>query len=119
MKNTAIAKVFYDIADLLELKGENAFKVRSYQKAARDIELWPRELETMVQEGEDPAQIPGVGEAIARKITDLIATGHVELYDKLLQEFPEGIVKMLDIPGIGPKTPMRLPSELAVRSADA
>src|SRR3990172_1326567 len=118
MKNTAIARVFYDIADLLELKGENAFKVRAYQKAARAIELWPRELETMVQEGEDLGQIPGVGEAIARKITDLVATGHVELYDKLLQEFPEGIVKMLDIPGIGPKTAMRLSSELGIKSVD-
>ena len=118
MKNTAIARVFYDIADLLELKGENAFKVRAYQKAARAIELWPRELETMVPEGEDLGQIPGVGEAIARKITDLVATGHVELYDKLLQEFPEGIVKMLDIPGIGPKTAMRLSSELGVKSVD-
>lgn len=118
MKNTAIAKVFYDIGDLLEMKGENPFKVRAYQKAARSIELWSKELETMVSEGEDLGEIPGVGEAIARKITDLVTTGRLGLYDELRKEFPEGIVGLLHIPGIGPKTAMRLSSELGIRSIE-
>ncbi|MEW6034047.1 MAG: DNA polymerase/3'-5' exonuclease PolX [Chloroflexota bacterium] len=118
MKNTDIAKVFFDIAELLELKGENPFKIRAYQKAARAIELLPRELETMVQEGTDLGQIPGVGEAIARKITDLATTGRLELYEKLRQEFPQGIVNLLGIPGIGGKTAMRLVSELGIKSVE-
>ncbi|MDY6918412.1 MAG: helix-hairpin-helix domain-containing protein, partial [Chloroflexota bacterium] len=65
MRNSAIAKVFEDIADLLELKGENAFKIRAYQKAARIIDHLPREIEQMVREGADLKEIPGVGEAIA------------------------------------------------------
>ncbi|MBI2854833.1 MAG: DNA polymerase/3'-5' exonuclease PolX [Chloroflexi bacterium] len=116
MKNSDIAKVFYDIADLLDLKGENMFKVRAYQKAARAIELWPRDLEAMVREGEDLREIPGVGEAIAKKIADLVTTGKLELYEQLRQEFPTGVVSLLDIPGIGPRTAVRLAKELGVKS---
>ncbi|MBI2857281.1 MAG: DNA polymerase/3'-5' exonuclease PolX [Chloroflexi bacterium] len=118
MRNTAIAKVFYDVADLLELKGENPFKVRAYQKAARAIELLPRELEIMVREGADLKEIPGVGEAIAAKITDLVTTGRLGIYDQLRREFPGGITALLDIPGVGPKTAMRLVSELGIQSVD-
>ena len=67
MKNSEVAKVFQDIADLLELKGENVFKIRAYQKAARAIEHYPRELKVMIDEGEELQSIPGVGEAIAKR----------------------------------------------------
>ena len=69
MKNSGVAKVFQDIADLLELKGENVFKIRAYQKAARAIEHYPRELKIMIDDGGDLQSIPGVGEAIAKKAT--------------------------------------------------
>lgn len=119
MKNTAIAKVFSDIADLLELKGENPFKIRAYQKAARAIEHYPKELEIMIDEGEDLRSIPGVGEAIAKKATELITTGKLDYYENLKAEFPEGITNLLAIPGIGPKTASKLSSELQINSVDA
>ncbi len=119
MKNTAIAKVFNDIADLLELKGENAFKIRAYQKAVRAIEHYPREIKIMVEEGEDLRNIPGVGEAIAKKATELVTTGKLGYYENLKAEFPEGITNLLAIPGIGPKTANRLSSELRISSVDA
>jgi DNA polymerase (family 10) len=119
MKNTAIAKVFSDIADLLELKGENAFKIRAYQKAARTIEHYPKEIKIMIDEGEDLRDIPGVGEAIAKKTTELITTGKLGYYENLKTEFPEGITNLLAIPGIGPKTANKLSSELGVSSVDA
>jgi DNA polymerase (family 10) len=119
MRNTAIAKVFSDIADLLELKEENQFKIRAYQKAVRAIEHYPKEIKIMVDEGEDLKSIPGVGDAIARKTTELVTTGKLEYYEKLKAEFPEGITNLLDIPGIGPKTANKLCSELGVTSADA
>jgi DNA polymerase (family 10) len=119
MKNTAIARVFSDIADLLELKGENAFKIRAYQKAVRAIEHYPREIKVMIDEGEDLRNIPGVGEAIAKKATELVTTGRLGYYENLKAEFPEGITNLLAIPGIGPKTANRLSSELGINSVDA
>jgi DNA polymerase (family 10) len=119
MKNTAIAKVFNDIADLLELKGENVFKIRAYQKAARAIEHYPRELKIMLDQGEDLESIPGVGEAIAKKTTELVTTGKLGYFENLKAEFPEGITNLLAIPGIGPKTANRLSSELGINSVDA
>ena len=119
MKNTAVAKVFSDIADLLELKGENAFKIRAYQKAARAIEHYPKEIRIMLDEGEDLRNISGVGEAIAKKTTELVTTGKLGYYENLKAEFPEGITNLLAIPGIGPKTANRLSSELGISSVDA
>ena len=118
MKNTAIAEVFQDIADLLELKGENTFKIRAYQKAARAIEHHPKEVKIMMDEGENLQSIPGVGEAIAKKTTELVTTGKLDYYENLKAEFPEGITNLLAIPGIGPKTAKRLSSELGVSSVD-
>ena len=117
MKNSEVAKVFEDIADFLELKGENVFKVRAYQKAVRSIEHLPVEVEQLVVEDKLKG-IPGVGEAITKKITELVTTGHLGYYEKLKAEFPEGISTLLDIPGIGPKTAMLLSSELGIRSVD-
>jgi len=118
MKNTAIAKVFQDMADLLELKGENVFKIRAYQRAARTFEHLPKEIEVMLQEGEDLQAIPGVGEAIAKKTIELVNTGKLHAYEELKAEFPEGITTLLEIPGIGPKTANRLSTELGIKSAD-
>ena len=118
MKNSEVAKVFQDIADLLELKGENVFKIRAYQKAARAIEHHPRELEAMIDDGEDLHSVPGVGEAIAKKTTELITTGRLGYYDDLKAEFPQGITNLLTIPGIGPKTANKLSSELGISSVD-
>jgi DNA polymerase (family 10) len=118
MKNTAIAKVFQDMADLLELKGENVFKIRAYQRAARTFEHLPKEIEVMLQEGEDLQAIPGVGEAIAKKTIELVNTGKLQAYEELKAEFPEGITSLLEIPGIGPKTANRLSAELGIKSVD-
>ena len=117
MKNSEIAKVFQDIADLLELKGENPFKIRAYQRAVRSIEHLPVELEKLAKE-DKLREVSGVGEAIANKITELVTTGKLEFYEKLKAEFPEGISTLLDVPGIGPKTAMALSSELGVKSVD-
>ena len=119
MRNTAIAKVFSDIADLLELKGENPFKIRAYQRAVRAIEHYPKEIKIMLDEGEDLRNIPGVGDAIAKKTTELVTTGKLEYYEKLKAEFPPGITNLLEIPGIGPKTANKLSSELGITSTDS
>ncbi len=88
MKNSDIARVFQDIADLLELKGENRFKIRAYQKVVCSIEYLPVEVEQLVRE-DRLKEIPGVGEAITRKITELVTTGKLRYYEELKSEFPE------------------------------
>ena len=89
MENAEVAKVFQDIADLLELKGENVFKIRAYQKAVFSLEHLPEEVEQLVRE-ERLREVPGVGEAIAKKITELVTTGRLGYYENLRAEFPEG-----------------------------
>jgi DNA polymerase (family 10) len=118
MKNTEIAKVFEDMADLLELKGENKFKIRAYQRAARAIDYLPKEIEIMLEEGEDLQSIPGVGEAIAKKTIELVNTGKLGAYEELKAGFPEGITALLEIPGIGPKTANKLSTDLGIQSVE-
>ena len=117
MKNTEVARVFQDIADLLELKGEIPFKIRAYQRAIRSIEHLPVELEQLMQENK-LREVTGIGEAIAKKITEFLTTGRLQYYENLRNEFPEGVITLLDVPGIGPKTAMRLYNELGVTSAE-
>ena len=117
MKNSEVVKVFEDIADLLELKGENPFKIRAYQKAARSIDHLSVEVEQLAAE-DRLKEIPGVGEAITKKITELVTTGRLDYYEKLKAEFPEGISTLLDVPSIGPKTAMLLSGELGIKTVD-
>jgi len=117
MNNAEVVKILQDIADLLELKGENVFKVRAYQKAARSIEFLSEDVEKLVRENR-LREVPGIGEAIEKKITELINTGKLEYYEKLKAEFPEGIGSLLEIPGIGPRTALILTRELGITSVD-
>ncbi len=91
MTNTEIAKVLWDIAELLKLKKENIFKIRAYEKAARSIEELSVEVERLVAE-DKLGEVPGVGEAITKKITELVKTGRLGFYERLKAEFPEGEV---------------------------
>lgn len=120
MNNAELATIFNNIGDLLELKGEVVFKVRAYQKAARAIEHHPMELaQIFEQEGEEGlSNVPGVGAAINKKIRELLTTGKLEFYEKLKAEFPEGVITLIDVPGIGPKTALKISSELGVSTVE-
>ena len=88
MQNSEIAAVFDDIAARLERKKDNIFKIRAYRKVARSIEALPVPVERLVSENR-LKEIPGAGEAIIKKITELVNTGRLEYYEKLKAEFPE------------------------------
>ena len=118
MNNAEIAEVFEDIAGLLEIKGEPMYTVIAYQRAARTIAHLPEELEQMVREERDLTEIPGIGKALTKKITELVETGGLEYFDKLSAEFPDGILEVMRIPGVGPKTASRLIKELEISSVD-
>jgi len=102
MKNQFVADTLYKIADLLDLKGEIFFKTRAYRIAAQAIEALDKDIETIVKE-ERLKSIPGIGEALAKKIRELIETNRLEYFEKLKKEIPEGLLDLLNIPGLGPK----------------
>ncbi|MDP6347557.1 MAG: helix-hairpin-helix domain-containing protein [Dehalococcoidia bacterium] len=114
MRNVEIARVFQDITEPLEMKGENPFTIRAYRKAAWTIEHLPREVETYLDEGFNLKSIPGVGDAIAKNTSELVTTGYLKYYEELWQEFPEGISELLAIPGVGPRTAYRMATELGI-----
>jgi len=90
VKNAEIARVFEDIAGMLKLRKDNIFKIRAYQKAARAIAELPVAVAELVA-GDRLREIPGVGEAITKKITELVTTGRLGYYEKLKAEFPERV----------------------------
>lgn len=114
MDNSQVAEVFRNITGLLEMRGDSGFTIRAYQQAARIIERLPSELEHMVRDGEDLQQIPGIGKAISSKIRELLKNGNLDYFDRLKAEFPEGIIELMHIPGLGPKTTLRVWKELGV-----
>lgn len=103
MTNWEIAGIFEEIADLLEILGENPFKVRAYRKAARVLENFYLEAEKLVKESR-LKEIPGIGAALAAKIKELVETGQLRYYESLKQKVPPGLREMLNIPGVGAKT---------------
>lgn len=114
MDNQGIASHFSLLADLMELHGENPFKIKSYQQAGRTLKKMDVSLEAMtIQELEE---LPGVGKAIAEKIRTLCDTGHLPLLEKYLEITPTGVVDMLQIKGLGPKKILPLWKELHVES---
>lgn len=117
MTNQELAEIFRHIANLLDIKGENPFKVRAYDRAAEVFESLPREAAEIARLGELEA-IPGVGKAIGEKVAELLATGRMAFYDRLKAEFPAGVTELLDVPGIGPKTAARLVKEFGIGSRD-
>ncbi|MBI2775696.1 MAG: DNA polymerase/3'-5' exonuclease PolX [Chloroflexi bacterium] len=103
LSNGALAQVFHDIGDLLEVKGELVFKTVAYHRAADAIGRSPVEVARAYRDGHPP-EIPGVGTAIADKIRELAETGRSAYHERLLAEFPTTLLDLLRIPGLGPKT---------------
>lgn len=115
MRNTEVARILARIADLYEIKGENAHRVLAYRTAASRIENLAESLEEIAKTG-DLKQIPGIGESIAQKIQDILSTGTTLTYDELKAEFPEGLIDVIAVPGIGPKIAKLLYEKLGVSS---
>ncbi len=106
MDNEAIARRFYRLSALMEIRGDDPFRLRSYRNAAEAIETWPIPLKQIAaSEGIEGLQsIPGVGKAIAGKILDLLARGTFDAWERIIADTPETVLDLLDVPGIGPKT---------------
>jgi DNA polymerase (family 10) len=110
-----VVGVLERIGLLLELQGENPFKVRAYQNGARALEMLEGDLATLVRE-DRLAEVPGLGAALREKITTLVQTGELPYYDELRAQFPAGIFELFDVPGLGPKKIKALHDKLSVAS---
>ena len=114
MKNKEISALFEKMADLMEFKGKNPFKVSAYRKAARIIGDLTRGIEEIFQNGELKT-IPGVGEGIAKKISEYLETGTVAAYDELHEGITDELMALMDIPGMGPKTLSLIHKEVGIK----
>jgi len=115
MDKDRVAEILVEIGTLLELKGENPFKTRAYLNAARVIEGLDEPLAKVVAENR-LGEIKGIGEALEKKITELVRTGKLGYYDELKAAIPPGLIEMLEIPGLGPKKIQALNEKLGVDS---
>ncbi len=120
MNNHEIARRFSRLAALMEVRGDDPFRLRSYRNAAEAIEVWPTSLKEIAdKEGVAGLQeIPGVGKAIAGKVIDLLTKGSFDAWDRLIKETPETVLDLLELPGIGPKTAALLHQRFKVSSLD-
>ena len=118
MTNEEIARRFHRLSALMEIRGDDPFRLRSYRNAAEAIEVWPTPLkEIAAKEGLAGLQeIPGVGKAIAGKVIDLLERGTFDAWERLVKETPETVLDLTEIPGIGPKTAALLHQRFKVSS---
>jgi DNA polymerase (family 10) len=118
MNNEEIARRFYRLSALMEIRGDDPFRLRSYRNAAEAIEVWPTPLKEIAEkEGLTGLQeIPGVGKAIAGKVIDLLNRGTFDAWERLIAETPETVLELTEIPGIGPKTAALLHQRFKVSS---
>lgn len=119
MDNSHIAQVLSDLASLLDIKGENRFRIRSYQNAVRAIGDMASSLEQKVREGEDLTEIPGIGKSLAEKIGEIVETGTCRALEELKKEFKPSLLDLLRLEGMGPKKVKRVYEKLGIDSVDA
>ena len=117
MNKKDVVEALEEIAVLLELKGENPFKARAYTNAARALSHWEGSLETLVEEGR-LGEIKGFGDALQRKVAELVDTGKLGYLENLKTSVPEGMLAMLDVPGLGPKKINLLRQKLGIASLE-
>ena len=118
MRNEEIARRFERLALLMEIRGEDRFRVRSYRNAAEVIETWPEPLERIARaEGAKGLQaLPGVGKAISGKVVELLERGTFEAWERLTGETPESVLDLLEVEGVGLKTAAALYQQFKVSS---
>jgi DNA polymerase (family 10) len=118
VKNVEIARLFDLMADLLEIRGDNPFRIRAYRRAAQSLESLGEDIEAIGRAGR-LGEIPGVGRDLADKIAEYLATGRMKDVDALGKEIPPGVVELMRVPGVGPKTAKLLHDKAGVRDVAA
>jgi DNA polymerase (family 10) len=117
MKNIEIAKLFNEIADFLEIKDDNPFRIRAYRRAAQAIEGLPEDIAAIAERG-TLLDVPGIGKDLAAKIQEVLAKGTVEYLEDLRKEIPAGVIDLMGIHGVGPRTAKLLYEQVGVDSVE-
>jgi DNA polymerase (family 10) len=115
--NDELARIFYEIGDMLEIQGEVAFKVGAYRRAAENIANSPLDVARAYREG-NPPKLAGVGKAIDEKLAELADTGRLRYYERLRKDVPPSVVTLLQVPGLGPRTAGELWRQAGIGSLD-
>ncbi len=118
MKNAELAAMLTRIADLLEIRGENFFKIRAYREAVRQIDNLTADVETLMASGR-LREVPGIGEAIEKKIAEYVTTGQLEFLSQLETQVPPALLELTRVPGLGPRTAKEIYDGLGILSLDA
>jgi DNA polymerase (family 10) len=118
VQNSEIAAMFDQAAELLEIQGENQFRVRAYRRAARVIEGLPQSVSSLLSAGRDLDELPGIGKDLAGKIADIVKSGHFQLLEALKRKLPGELGEIAALPGLGPKRVKLLFDKLKVRTLD-
>src|ERR671915_850606 len=118
ISNSEMARIFNEIGDMLEIVGEVVYKAVAYRRVADVVERYPDDVAALYRRGEPP-KIPGAGPALTAKLVELSETGRLEYYEKLRAQVPDGLLDMLRVPGVGPRTVKQLHDELGIDSVEA
>jgi DNA polymerase (family X) len=116
--NAELARVFREIGDMLEIMGEVVYKSVAYRRVADAVERYPDDVASLYRRG-TPPKIPGAGPALSTKLAELAGTGELGYHQKLRAQVPDGLLDMLRVPGVGPRTVKLLHAELGIDSVDA
>lgn len=118
ISNAEMARIFTEIGDMLEILGEVVYKAVAYRRVADAVERYPDDVAALFRRGEPP-KLPGAGEALTAKLAELADTGRLAYHERLRGQVPDGLLEILRIPGIGPKTVRLLSTELGIDSIEA
>lgn len=118
ISNAEIARIFTEIGDMLEILGEVVYKAVAYRRVADAVERHPQDVAALFRRGEPP-KLPGAGPALNQKLAELSETGHLEYHERLRAQVPDGLLQILRISGVGPKTVRLLQVELGIESVEA
>ncbi|TAM55718.1 MAG: DNA polymerase/3'-5' exonuclease PolX [Paraburkholderia sp.] len=119
LHNAEIASIFLEIADLLEIQGQNPFRIRAYRNAARSVGEFGTSVAAMIEQNEDLKAIPGIGDDLASKMREIAASGKCDLLERLHHEMPAAITELLQVQGLGPKRVRAIHDALHVQTIDA
>ena len=116
--NADIASLFNRLADLLEIEGANAFRIRAHRRAAQTIEDLPVGAAEMIAKGEDLAELPGIGADLSAKVHEIVATGRLKLLEEVEARTPSTLAALTTLPGLGPKRVHALHEKLGITTLD-